>query len=240
MLRIQLTVPQALVSQAALGFESGCCFNIVGDSVRPSDFAQGAHGRSAVSARLRVNGTTIEVPRQLCAFGQAAASLEDGQEEQAGQWVALEPLAAQGDARARVIVQTRLHVICPTPGLTSRVDSDVVLAPFVAHGRHIHSVVVGAKASADAAAVRSEDRALKDRHFSPHDNPQTQHSIQYNLKHGIARPVRQLGMFATQPCVQHSHPFGRDQPNLTVPQCCLEEGGQFCKLWCSNSTCHTE
>ena len=88
--------------------------------------------RSLGAAKRECPGlsSAIVIPRELHASSQAAASFE----EQAGQWAALEPLAAHGGALARVIVQTRLHGICPTPCLASRTDIDAVRAPFVAHG----------------------------------------------------------------------------------------------------------
>ena len=84
----------------------------------------------------------------------------------------------------------------------------------------------GAHGSAEAAAVRSEDRALGDGHSALHVNPQTRRSLRHNLKHVVARPVKQLGVLATQPGVQHSCPFGQEPPNPIVPPCCSEEGGQ--------------
>ncbi len=53
-------------------------------------------------------------------------------DEQARQWAALVPLAAQGGVLACVIVQTRLHGIRPTLGLAIRADGEAVRAPFLA------------------------------------------------------------------------------------------------------------
>ena len=162
----------------------------------------------------------IIVPRELRAAAQAAASPE----EQAGQWSALEPLTAQGGACARVVVQTRLHGICPMPGLASSADSEAIRAPFVAHERHLHGVVVGAQAGANIAAVRSQQRVLGDGHVAPHEHPQARTSDRHNLKHVLPGAIKQFRVLGMQPRVHLSHPFGQEPPYYTAPPGCSEEG----------------
>ena len=110
------------------------------------------------------------------------------------------------------------------PGLASSADSEAIRAPFVAHERHRHAVVVGAQAGANIAAVRSQQRVLGDGHVAPHEHPQARTSDRHNLKHVLPGAIKQFRVLGMQPRVHLSHPFGQEPPYYTAPPGCSEEG----------------